>query len=199
MDTSTKNTGVLAPGERAPIAERSFFHRCPSARDCCSDRGLKFLIGMQLSERLLVEPEADSSSSPQQRVEVLDNAKAVLITCVVCYHTAVVYSSADRPESTIPIVSGFLMMLKAVVMPCFCLISGHLSPSSYDERRVRALFQLFVVFLIFQLMNYVNLMLSFRLNGFPFDAWPVQLFHPATPVRALATHRAHAHAPPSRT
>ena len=36
--------------------------------------------------------------TPRARVELLDNAKAVLICCVVLYHTAVVYTSADRPE-----------------------------------------------------------------------------------------------------
>jgi len=33
-----------------------------------------------------------------ERVVMLDNAKAVLIVCVVLYHTAVVYTSADRKE-----------------------------------------------------------------------------------------------------
>ena len=33
-----------------------------------------------------------------ERVVMLDNAKAVLIVCVVLYHTAVVYTSADRTE-----------------------------------------------------------------------------------------------------
>ena len=39
--------------------------------------------------------EYDSAS---ERVHMLDNAKAVLIVCVVLYHTAVVYPSADRAE-----------------------------------------------------------------------------------------------------
>ena len=146
-----------------------------------------------LSERLLDEPAPAGAPSPPQRVELLDNAKAILILCVVCYHTAVVYSTADRPEAPIPVASGLLALMKAVVMPCFCLISGHLSPSSYDERRVRALFQLFVTFLIFQLLNYLNLMMSYRINDFDFPTWPVQLFHPKTPVYVVPTARTHAH------
>ena len=47
-----------------------------------------------LSEPLL-QPASESESA---RVELLDNAKAVLICCVVLYHTVVVYTSADRPE-----------------------------------------------------------------------------------------------------
>lgn len=74
--------------------------------------------------------------------------------------------------------SGLLALLKAVVMPCFCLISGHLSPMEIDERRKRALCQLLATFLIFQALYYLNLMVSFRLNGFAFRAIPVQLFHP---------------------
>ena len=61
-------------------------------------------------------------------------------------------------------------------MPSFCLISGHLSPKAIDERRARSLFQLFATYLIFQSLNYLNLMLSFRLNGFNFETWPVQIF-----------------------
>jgi hypothetical protein len=46
------------------------------------------------------EPLDDSSHAAARRVDILDNAKAVLIVCVVLYHTAVVYTSADRPEVT---------------------------------------------------------------------------------------------------
>ena len=38
------------------------------------------------------------SAPTRERMHVLDNAKAILISCVVVYHTAVVYTSADRPE-----------------------------------------------------------------------------------------------------
>jgi hypothetical protein len=31
-------------------------------------------------------------------------------------------------------------------------------------------------------------MLSFRLNGFPFRTWPVQIFHPDQQVGGLHTH-----------
>ena len=63
-------------------------------------------------------------------------------------------------------------------MPCFCLISGHLSPAEIDERRARGLCQLFATFTIFQTLYYLNLMISYRLNGFKFDALPVPLFNP---------------------
>lgn len=124
------------------------------------------------------EPLDDSSHAAARRVDILDNAKAVLIVCVVLYHTAVVYTSADRPEAPIAFWSGFLALLKPVVMPCFCLISGHVAPTEINERRARGLCQLFATYLIFQLLYYLNLMLSFRLNGFPFRTWPVQIFHP---------------------
>ena len=39
----------------------------------------------------------------KKRIELLDNAKAVLVCCVVLYHTAVVYTSADRPEVSMPL------------------------------------------------------------------------------------------------
>jgi fucose 4-O-acetylase-like acetyltransferase len=63
-------------------------------------------------------------------------------------------------------------------MPCFCLISGHLSSSEIDERRARGLCQLFATYLIFQTLYYLQNMLSYRLNGFPYPALPVPLFSP---------------------
>ena len=60
-----------------------------------------------LSERLLENiPEgaeasaaaASAATAPAPRVDLLDNAKSILIVCVVLYHTAVVYTSADRSE-----------------------------------------------------------------------------------------------------
>ena len=49
-----------------------------------------------LRERLLGSGSEEAISPPSvtprvQRVDLLDNAKAVLIICVVLYHTAVVY------------------------------------------------------------------------------------------------------------
>ena len=67
-------------------------------------------------------------------------------------------------------------------MPCFCLISGHLSPTTLDARRARGLFQLFAVFVIFQTLYYLNAMLAYRLNGFSFPWLPVQVFAPPGPV-----------------
>ena len=61
---------------------------------------------------------------------------------------------------------------------CFCLISGHLSSSEIDERRARGLCQLFATYVIFQILYYVQNMLSYRLNGFPYPALPVPLFSP---------------------
>ncbi|MDC0525841.1 acyltransferase, partial [bacterium] len=161
-----------------------------------------------LQERLLEDGARAEPAPRTPRVEVLDNAKGVLIFLVVWYHIAVVYSSADRPEvrahgsirffaqrtlsshpacvspqSPVRFWSGIVALLKAVVMPCFCLISGHLSPTQIDERRARGLCQLVATYLIFQLLYYLNGMLSFRLNGFEFKTWPVQLFHPDGQVR----------------
>ena len=98
---------------------------------------------------------ADDDAPMRPRVELFDNAKAVLIVCVVLYHTSVVYTSADRPEvrnwnaatfivcsthfvflpqNPIPFWSGLLALLKAVVMPSFCLISGYLSRAGLPRR-----------------------------------------------------------------
>lgn len=119
-----------------------------------------------------------STTAGKARVDLLDNAKAVLIACVVLYHAAVVYTSADRPEGVIPFWSGLLAILKMIVMPCFCLISGHLSPAAFDDRRARSLFALFITYMSFQILYYLNIMLSFRLNGFPFEPLPVKVFQP---------------------
>ena len=72
--------------------------------------------------------------------------------------------------------------MKAVVMPCFCLISGHVSPLEIDERRARRLVQLLAVFLIFQALYFLQNMLAFQLNHFPFRALPLQLFQPDQPA-----------------
>ena len=45
---------------------------------------------MMLSERLIAVDGASQPAEAPPRVELLDNAKAVLIICVVLYHTAVV-------------------------------------------------------------------------------------------------------------
>mmetsp|Transcript_74617 Transcript_74617/g.124466 ORF Transcript_74617/g.124466 Transcript_74617/m.124466 type:complete len:393 (-) Transcript_74617:181-1359(-) len=126
--------------------------------------------------------EADNSAVPSGRVHLLDNAKALLICCVVLYHTAVVYTTTDRPESPIPLWSGVLMLLKPVVMPGFCVISGHLSRAQLDSKRVRGLCQLFATYALFQVLYYLNNMLAFRLNGFPFPVFPVLVFNPPQQV-----------------
>jgi len=119
---------------------------------------------------------------PRTRVGVLDNAKAVLICCVVLYHSAVVYSSADRPENPIALYSGALALMKAVVMPTFCMISGHLSPSTIDERQSRGLVRLLATYLIFQGLYFLQKMLAFTLNDFPFQSLPVEFFNPPEQV-----------------
>ena len=87
-------------------------------------------ISREPSERdlpLLGERSQVASAPSTPRVALLDNAKGALIYCVVLYHVAVVYTGADRPETPVRYASGFLMVLKPVVMPGFCLISGHTS------------------------------------------------------------------------
>ena len=83
--------------------------------------------------------------------------------------------SAQHP---IAFWSGCLALMKLVVMPCFCLISGHLSPAELDMRRARGVCQLLVTYLIFQGLYFVQRILAFRLAGFDLDALPVQLFNP---------------------
>ena len=120
-------------------------------------------------------PLLDATTRGRPRIDLFDNAKAVLIVCVVLYQTAVVYTSADRPESPIPVWSGLLALLKTVVMPTFCLISGHLSRAEIDRRRAIGMAQLLATYCIFQTLYHFNNLLSFRLNGFDHDAFPVQV------------------------
>ncbi len=89
-----------------------------------------------------------------------------------------------------------LAACKPVVMPCFTFISGHLSRAHVDGRRARALCQLFAAFLIFQCLYHVQTMLAFRLNGFPFQGLPLQLFQPQQ--QASSPRRARARTPPPR-
>ena len=94
-------------------------------------------ISREPSERdlpLLGERSQVASAPSTPRVALLDNAKGALIYCVVLYHVAVVYTGADRPETPVRYASGFLMVLKPVMMPGFCLISGHLSRASLTPR-----------------------------------------------------------------
>jgi len=115
-------------------------------------------------------------------VPLLDNAKAALIYLVVVYHTLVVYTSADRPEGIIPVWSAVLALLKPVVMPSFCLISGHLSCATLSARRGYELCQLVAAYLLFQTLYHTNNLLAYRLNGFAFRALPLQLFQPQAQV-----------------
>jgi len=136
-----------------------------------------------LTESLLSEGAPSVPAKvPPQRIALLDNAKAALIYCVVLYHIAVVYTGADRPESPLPYASGFLMLLKPVVMPGFCLISGHVSRATLLPKHTRGLYQLVATYVLFQTLFYLNDMWSFRLNGFAFPTLPVQLFAPPRPA-----------------
>ena len=73
-----------------------------------------------LGEPLLV-PAAAAAPLRAKRLELLDNAKAVLISSVVLYHSAVVYSTADRPEvhmrsSLATLLTGFPMRALALLL-----------------------------------------------------------------------------------
>ena len=116
------------------------------------------------------------------RIPLLDNARAALIFLVVLYHSIVVYTSADRPDNTIKYWSGLLMLLKPVVMPAFCFISGHVSRPEISTRRAYELAQIFVVYLIFQCLYHVNNLISFRMAGFPYRTIPLQVFQPKEQV-----------------
>lgn len=132
--------------------------------------------------RLALSAPAPDAAAQRERLPLLDNAKAALIFLVVMYHTMVVYTSADRPEGTIPLWSGVLCLLKPVVMPSFCLISGHLSRADLTPRRAYELCQLVVTYAVFQSLYHVNNMLAYRLAGFEFRALPVQIFQPQSQV-----------------
>jgi fucose 4-O-acetylase-like acetyltransferase len=125
---------------------------------------------------------ASAAAEQRERLPLLDNAKAALIFLVVMYHTMVVYTSADRPEGPIPLWSGVLCLLKPVVMPSFCLISGHLSRADLTPRRAYELCQLIVTYVVFQSLYHVNNMLAYRLAGFDFRALPLQIFQPQSQV-----------------
>ena len=119
-----------------------------------------------LTDALLSEGEGVQSvpaKAPRRRIALLDNAKAALIYCVVLYHIAVVYSGADRPESPVAYASGLLMLLKPVVMPGFCLISGHVSRATLLPKHTRGLYQLVATYVLFQTLLYLNDMWCFTL------------------------------------
>ena len=112
-----------------------------------------------LTDTLLSKGEGGQSvpaKAPRRRIALLDNAKAALIYCVVLYHIAVVYSGADRPESPVAYASGLLMLLKPVVMPGFCLISGHVSRATLLPKHTRGLYQLVATYVLFQTLLYLN-------------------------------------------
>jgi len=118
----------------------------------------------------------------KKRIPLLDNARTGLIYLVVLYHMAVVFTTADRPEASIAYWSGFILLLKPVVMPSFCLISGHLSRSNITLARLLGLCQLLVTYVIFQVLFHFNNLLGYRLNGFPYAALPLQVFQPEQQV-----------------
>ena len=72
--------------------------------------------------------------------------------------------------------------MKPIVMPCFCLISGHVSPVEVDERRARSLMQLFATYVIFQSLYFLQKYAAFTVVGFPFEPLPVQIFNPQEQV-----------------
>lgn len=91
-----------------------------------------------LGEPLLVP--AAAAPLRAKRLELLDNAKAVLISSVVLYHSAVVYSSADRPEvrmrsSLATLLTGFPMRALALLLthtarlPSACSMQSPSSPA----------------------------------------------------------------------
>ena len=91
-----------------------------------------------LGEPLLVPAAATPLRA--KRLELLDNAKAVLISSVVLYHSAVVYSSADRPEvrmrsSLATLLTGFPMRALALLLthtarlPSACSMQSPSSPA----------------------------------------------------------------------
>jgi len=94
-------------------------------------------------------------------------------------------------QDPIPVWSGLLALLKTVVMPMFCLISGQLSRAEIDRRRALAMVQLFATYVIFQALYHLNSMLAFRLNGFDFNAFPVQVFAPHEQVAPSTTSSPH--------
>ncbi|KAL1515321.1 hypothetical protein AB1Y20_001952 [Prymnesium parvum] len=114
------------------------------------------------------DPPAPLEAPPaaRARVPLFDNAKAFLIVFV----------------NPIPFWSGLLAVLKAVVMPSFCLISGHLSTAELTRKRAVQLAQVFTTYVIFELLHHLNNMLSFRLAGFEFDTFPLQVFSPKEQV-----------------
>ena len=57
----------------------------------------KPLLAEEVAQRLEEEVAQRVQRLPV-RNDLIDVAKGVLICCVVLYHTAVVYTSADRPE-----------------------------------------------------------------------------------------------------
>lgn len=167
-----------------------------------------------LGEPLLV-PAAAAAPLRAKRLELLDNAKAVLISSVVLYHSAVVYSTADRPEvhmrsslatlltgfpmralalahshcatplclqHAIPFISGLLALMKLVVMPCFCMISGHLSPATIEDRHARGLVKVLATYLIFQGLYFAMKVVAFTLAGFGVQKLPIELFNPPQQV-----------------
>ena len=93
-----------------------------------------------LGEPLLVPAAAAAAPLRAKRLELLDNAKAVLISSVVLYHSAVVYSTADRPEvhmrsSLATLLTGFPMRALALLLthtarlPSACSMQSPSSPA----------------------------------------------------------------------
>ena len=72
--------------------------------------------------------------------------------------------------------------MKLVVMPCFCMISGHLSPATIEDRHARGLVKVLATYLIFQGLYFAMKVVAFTLAGFGVQKLPIELFNPPQQV-----------------
>jgi fucose 4-O-acetylase-like acetyltransferase len=176
------SAGALATADKAMSAGGRRGGRASCEPGDLDEGGTPTSWEEEYNDSLRISLPASASADARERLPLLDNAKAALIFLVVMYHTMVVYTSADRPEGPIPLWSGVLCLLKPVVMPSFCLISGHLSRADLTSRRAYELCQLVVTYVIFQALYHVNNMVAYRLAGFDFRTFPLQIFQPESQV-----------------
>jgi hypothetical protein len=91
-------------------------------------------------------------------------------------------ATALRLQHAIPFISGLLALMKLVVMPCFCMISGHLSPATIEDRHARGLVKVLATYLIFQGLYFAMKVVAFTLAGFGVQKLPIELFNPPQQV-----------------
>jgi hypothetical protein len=91
-------------------------------------------------------------------------------------------ATALRLQHAIPFISGLLALMKLVVMPCFCMISGHLSPATIEDRHARGLVKVLATSLIFQGLYFAMKVVAFTLAGFGVQKLPIELFNPPQQV-----------------